>query len=603
MNARGAILCLFFAAATALAQEQQQPEARNVDGHFSFGAVGSAQYKTREKAPYAGDAAQARAASENLFRITPLNQQLYLAALMRYPTMADYPDYSRDYDGRGISVPNGGSILRSNAAIGIESGPIYAGDCFPANPDDPNSPCLMENDANGFPHQVWKERERWVFRVSYIDPTNPTAAEVNIGFPTPYGTRGDDEIAWVRHTSAGRACFTAFATECNLYGFDLYDLLNSARGFAPDCGMKLGAGYRASVFYQSSRYRITDTIPPGVPEWVPATIPATSTRLAKPGYETWHRDFILAPREDAMRIGTAGLIHPEVEAMNLGGANATGGSTNASIPPGQMTLSVDTIECNVPISGVTFTLLSYANPTSGGHIHDQAGATLTPPDGAFSDLPTSVTGTTDANGHWQTTVHGGRFAGITSLVAETNNIRLPGAPSPFRSKPGQFSTGFLLSDYIPTGVAADNILLVGGSNLCASNACLNHRDVNHRGRPELKTFVDLLAFLYNQSVNVAAGNKGRIGVNDMSLPLGGRFDIGGTWAGSHSFHRFGVDVDINHSVYDAAGNVLGDLDEDEMDSVVFEFLGGQKVTEDNIHYRLPATTIDAIINRINVGGF
>lgn len=81
----------------------------------------------------------------------------------------------------------------------------------------------------------------------------------------------------------------------------------------------------------------------------------------------------------------------------------------------------------------------------------------------------------------------------------------------------------------------------------------------------------------------------------MSLPVGGKFDISGTWCCSHQSHRFGVDVDVNHSVYDTTGNAVGGLDEREMDQIVKRVLDGQKVKEANVHYRLPQASIDAII--------
>jgi hypothetical protein len=49
-------------------------------------------------------------------------------------------------------------------------------------------------------------------------------------------------------------------------------------------------------------------------------------------------------------------------------------------------------------------------------------------------------------------------------------------------------------------------------------------------------------------------------INDISLPLGGRFDIKGKWSGSkdHQYHRFGKDVDIRSSTI-PEGDVYRDL--------------------------------------------
>ncbi len=108
------------------------------------------------------------------------------AKLMRYRTDADYPDYSRYFDGNGIEVPEGGSIPRSDAIIGIETGWIGGGGCVPVVPTEPASGCLQEPDpTTGTPHTVWKERERWIFRMSYIDPTDPQRSGDPCRVPQP----------------------------------------------------------------------------------------------------------------------------------------------------------------------------------------------------------------------------------------------------------------------------------------------------------------------------------------------------------------------------------------------------------------------------------
>jgi hypothetical protein len=39
-------------------------------------------------------------------------------------------------------------------------------------------------------------------------------------------------------------------------------------------------------------------------------------------------------------------------------------------------------------------------------------------------------------------------------------------------------------------------------------------------------------------------------INDISLPNGGKFDIDGSWRGSHQTHREGEDADLRSSIYD-----------------------------------------------------
>jgi hypothetical protein len=38
-----------------------------------------------------------------------------------------------------------------------------------------------------------------------------------------------------------------------------------------------------------------------------------------------------------------------------------------------------------------------------------------------------------------------------------------------------------------------------------------------------------------------------LGINDLSLPAGGLFDLGGAWASPHAWHRTGTSVDIDSS--------------------------------------------------------
>lgn len=489
-------------------------------------------------------------------------------------TQNDLPN--SDTVGNGVIVTEGGTIPRSNYAIGIDMRHITGGGCVPGP-----SGCLTETiiDSSGNPVTVtvMKRRERWMMEVTYTDPSTNLTTSLT----------GQHITLFELHTPGGHQCFSSII-DCDFFHFNYNPALQDYVAFTPSCSNNLGAGYTATVAYQFSRYD-AGTVPAGAIEWLPTTPDTVFT-----GH------FLMGPRADALRVSSPALLRPEIEAQTF---NATGGTTQ-TLPPAEMTLNVDASECKGPISGVTFTLTATQVAGSGGHEHGVPGAIVDPPLAAFSDLPATQTGTTDANGHWQTTVHSGRFGGITSMVAQTNNIGIGTSPLPFSSKLWEFTTGFILSDYIPRGVSGDYVLLVGDGVACQQDGngnypCLNHRGVGHRGRPELHDFVDAMALFYNLSVNVTANNKGRIGVNDMSLPVGGRFDISGRWCCSHQSHRFGVDVDINHAVYDAAANPIGDLDEDKMDDIVDIVLNGQKLMEVNVHYRLPVAVIDRIIAEVN----
>jgi hypothetical protein len=67
-------------------------------------------------------------------------------------------------------------------------------------------------------------------------------------------------------------------------------------------------------------------------------------------------------------------------------------------------------------------------------------------------------------------------------------------------------------------------------------------DNNHWGGLLILQAIDSIAAKYHHLFP----SDLRIGVNDMSLPLGGRFDIYGHWTGNsdHQYHRFGKDVDV-----------------------------------------------------------
>jgi len=51
--------------------------------------------------------------------------------------------------------------------------------------------------------------------------------------------------------------------------------------------------------------------------------------------------------------------------------------------------------------------------------------------------------------------------------------------------------------------------------------------------------------LYAATLDYQSQHPGSVLVNDASLPLGGKFDINGSWSGDHVSHLWGKDVDIN----------------------------------------------------------
>ena len=507
-------------------------------------------------------------------RIAPTYEVVGSPKLMRYRTEADYPDYSSGFNGNGIEVPNGGSAPRSDAAIGIQTGWIEGGGCFPSNPNDPNSPCLVEADALGNPLMILKERERWVFRMSYIDPAVQNAPEVRVGFNGSFGFFGDDELVWVRSTSAGRRCFTFYSYYCNTYGIDLDYITASVRGFVPTCSNKMGPGYKGQIFYQYSRYSITDTIPPGANEWEPATVPATATRLEKPGREIWSSLWELDMSEGAVQFSVGGSTHPKIELTPAGNSNTGYTSVAPELAPATGTVSFRAYDCQ-PIPGVSFSLSTDFVPGSFGHVHTN------PP--TMSDVATitATSGTTDANGEWSTSFQTGRVASKLRLTAiGTINGRL-------FLKTADLDVGF--RDLVDPGEDGSAIITYTGA------VAGKHVD-NHYGSGELHVMVRKMASYYNLLVPPA--DRGKIRLNDMSLQRGGLFDIAGTWAPSHYRHRFGTDADISR-FFELSNGTLVTTERDLVKQIVETNLDGIYILESGgrMHVQVPEYMVGDILLR------
>jgi hypothetical protein len=211
--------------------------------------------------------------------------------------------------------------------------------------------------------------------------------------------------------------------------------------------------------------------------------------------------------------------------------NGTGYPTAATtIAPGSGTVSVSTYDCGV-LPNVAFTITPEFVANSGGHAHSGA-PTLSDVNGLAS-----YSGTTDNNGKWSTTVTAGTVGSTIKYTASAQNIR----GQPFTALPLLVTTGFV--SLIDPGPGIPELRYTGQT--------ATHPN-NHNGSTELHLFVRDLATLYNQQADPA--DQGSIGLNDMSLPLGGVFDIATDWSPPHARHRFGTDCDIDQHVLDANGN-------------------------------------------------
>ncbi len=115
---------------------------------------------------------------------------------------------------------------------------------------------------------------------------------------------------------------------------------------------------------------------------------------------------------------------------------------------------------------------------------------------------------------------------------------------------------------------------------------------NHFAQPEMISFIYLFAKKYQDT-----HNGDRIRIDDMSLPLGGNFDIDADYdADRHAFHRFGVDVDVSQHIIDSNGTQVNlALNVGDLTTYIEVFLHGSRWPEGPIHYRFPANGIDEIV--------
>jgi len=86
----------------------------------------------------------------------------------------------------------------------------------------------------------------------------------------------------------------------------------------------------------------------------------------------------------------------------------------------------------------------------------------------------------------------------------------------------------------------------------------------------IKTRIAAMAADYYEETGIA------IGINDMSLPWGGLFDIDNNWSTPHSKHRTGKSVDVDHS----------GVNEVKLDNIAKEY-GCKRREVDRIHYECP----------------
>jgi len=315
------------------------------------------------------------------------------------------------------------------------------------------------------------------------------------------------------------------------------------------CTWKLG-NYKSEVVYQS-RDRATDALS------TPAVI--------------FQRTWTLGYGVNALTItADRAIVHPA-------SVHTTGGQTYPRFPGGVAHIRLLAKDCGqIPPRPVQITLTPTVVSHSAGHNHnppaldevatfDRLSCTSDPTTGACSIIMTAQ--------------------GVSSLLKlrahiddfdTTDNVISPVDSSDFNMAvaiPGLQQMAFDTSIVFPSGINT------------------THPD-NHNAQPEMISFIYLFAKDYQDD-----HNGDRIRIDDMSLPLGGNFDIDASYdPDSHAFHRFGIDVDVSRHIVKPDGTlVLNDLQVVDLTTYIRVTLNGSKYPEGPIHYRFPANGIDEII--------
>jgi hypothetical protein len=238
-------------------------------------------------------------------------------------------------------------------------------------------------------------------------------------------------------------------------------------------------------------------------------------------------------------------------------------SRPAVVPTLSLTLSQSTIAPSVPsqTSSTTATAAltdGQGNPLSSitvdfsavpfdliisGHLHTNVSVA---PAGSFEDpsaAQSTLTCTTDVTGSCQLNYIAPEVGGNYQITATATGISSLSDTKPITV---QLALGTLLG--------GGDVVLTGNSGNTTYAGCpgtpILHSN-NHNGIDDMVINVGSMAVGYYLQQGV------RLGINDMSLPWGGLFDICNNWATPHSMHRSGTSVDIDHAGYDANGNSTG----------------------------------------------
>ena len=196
-----------------------------------------------------------------------------------------------------------------------------------------------------------------------------------------------------------------------------------------------------------------------------------------------------------------------------------------------------------PVAGQPIDIKAKWVEESGGHVHADDGAPLSPPQqelGVFEagteQGEGEITEVTDGEGEIRMSYQAPAFGGKLLITAETT---LDGAVVS--------ATSDTLHIRVPNLVRlpdSEDYTKVGGTINHQGPPLFAGKDNNHWG---IEAVVDSLQQIAS-SWREEFPNEERLQINDMSLPTGGRFDVAGTWAGSHITHRTGRDVDVRTEI-------------------------------------------------------
>jgi hypothetical protein len=211
-----------------------------------------------------------------------------------------------------------------------------------------------------------------------------------------------------------------------------------------------------------------------------------------------------------------------------------------------------------PVQGKIAALKTSAQPTSGGHDHEDSTLTTHPrPRGRFmqanGDTLSTYSGATNASGKISITYLSSGFGGIDSIIGYLSGRRDTVRRGIILRVPGLQQLG-----------AGSHYVLIGAYPGVPSQ----HR-TNHYGK---STLIQKLLAL---SDSVYADSGISIRINDMSLVLGGPFDIKNQWNAPHENHREGISADIDDKLSDMSTV----LSEQYLGMLVQDWLKGHVLAE------------------------